>query len=111
MQYRLIGILDTRSSGSKHGIKHKCEVHGCHKSSQIWVCLRGMEVVDHGPDRPLSITLTEDRLVVGTCCCKKLVKTGMFPIFVEQQVMAALEKSPISITSRKGQKLFEEFRG
>ena len=111
MQYRLMGILDTRPAGSKRGIKHKCEVSGCHKSSQIWVCLQGTEVVDNGPDRPLTITLTEDRLVVGTCCCKKLVKTGMFPIFVEQQVMAALEEVPINITSRKGKKLFEEFKG
>ena len=111
MQYRLVGILDTRTPGSKHGIKHKCEVSGCHKSSQIWVCLQGQEVVDNGPDRPLAITLTEDRLVVGTCCCKKLIKNAKFPIWAEHKALAALEESPINITSRKGQKLFEEFKG
>ena len=107
-QYQLAGILDTRPAGSKHGIKHKCGL--CPKSSQIWVCLEEINFVPEMKDRFRSVKAV-GKLVVGTCCCKKLVKTGMFPIFTEQQVMAALEHSPISITSRKGRKLFEEFKG
>lgn len=105
--YQLIGVLNTRPVDSPHGIQHRCQAPGCHRKTATWVCLEEVAV---DPTVPC-LRFTGKTMVVGTCCCSKLLGTGFFPIFHEPTVAAALESAPTGISSRKGQKLFEACRG
>ena len=110
MTYQLAGVLDTRNAGSKKGIPHKCEAPGCTKTTRIWVCLDEIDYKPAGPTSFRTRRITGRHLIVGTCCCKKLVEEGKFPIYEESKVLTALEEPPIGITSREGMKLFKEFQ-
>lgn len=109
MSYQLAGILDTRPDGRRGGIRHKCGADGCHKSSYIWVCLEEIKFQPKGETSGHYAT-TGKKLVVGTECVKKLINARKFPLCAEYTMLEALECPPVSINSREGKHLFDEFR-